>query len=79
MIAFDKDIELRHDIAVSIKVVGIGGAGGNTVNSMIASELQHIDFIVANTDSQALFRSHALKKIQLGKKATKGLGSGANP
>lgn len=79
MIDFDKDIEARHDVTVSIKVVGIGGAGGNTVNSMIASELQHIDFIVANTDSQALYRSNALKKIQLGKKATKGLGSGANP
>lgn len=79
MIDFDKDIELRRDVAVSIKVVGIGGAGGNTVNSMIASELAHIDFIVANTDSQALYRSNALKKIQLGKKATKGLGSGANP
>jgi len=79
MIDFDKDIEARNDVNVSIKVVGIGGAGGNTVNSMIASELSHIDFIVANTDSQALYRSNALKKIQLGKKATKGLGSGANP
>ena len=79
MIAFDKDIESRQDVSVSIKVVGIGGAGGNTVNSMIASGLEHIDFIVANTDSQALFRSNALKKVQLGKKATKGLGSGANP
>lgn len=79
MIAFDKEHEIRHDVMVSIKVIGIGGAGGNTVNSMIASGLDHIDFIVANTDSQALYRSNALKKIQLGKKATKGLGSGANP
>lgn len=79
MIAFDKEHEIRHDVNVSIKVIGIGGAGGNTVNSMIASGLDHIDFIVANTDSQALCRSNALKKIQLGKKATKGLGSGANP
>lgn len=79
MIAFDKEQEIRHDAMVSIKVVGIGGAGGNTVNSMIASGLDHIDFIIANTDSQALYRSNALKKIQLGKKATKGLGSGANP
>ncbi len=79
MIAFDKEMDARHDVSVAIKVVGIGGAGGNTVNSMIASGLEHIDFIVANTDSQALFRSTALKKIQLGKKATKGLGSGANP
>ena len=79
MIDFDREIEARQDVNVSIKVVGIGGAGGNTVNSMIASELQHIDFIATNTDSQALCRSNALKKIQLGKKATKGLGSGANP
>jgi len=79
MIDFDRDIEAKQDVNVSIKVVGIGGAGGNTVNSMIASELKHIDFIVTNTDSQALCRSNALKKIQLGKKATKGLGSGANP
>ncbi|MBV8661214.1 MAG: cell division protein FtsZ [Candidatus Dependentiae bacterium] len=79
MIDFDKDIEAKQNVLVSIKVVGIGGAGGNTVNSMIASGLDHIDFIVANTDSQALYLSSALKKIQLGKKATKGLGSGANP
>jgi cell division protein FtsZ len=79
MIDFDKDIETRHDAIVSIKVVGIGGAGGNTVNSMITAHLQNIDYIVANTDVQALNRSHALKKIQLGKKATRGLGSGANP
>ena len=79
MIEFDKDIEMKNDVIVSIKVVGIGGAGGNTVNSMIESDLQHIDFIVANTDSQALYHSNALKRIQLGKKSTKGLGSGANP
>ena len=79
MIAFDKEHEIKHEVTVAIKVIGIGGAGGNTVNSMIASGLEHIDFIVANTDSQALYRSSALKKIQLGKKATKGLGSGANP
>lgn len=79
MIEFDKDIEMRSDVILSIKVVGIGGAGGNTVNSMIKSDLQFIDFIVTNTDSQALYHSQALKKIQLGKKSTKGLGSGANP
>lgn len=79
MIEFDKENELKSDVILSIKVVGIGGAGGNTVNSMINSDLQHIDFIVTNTDSQALYHSNALKKIQLGKKSTKGLGSGANP
>ena len=79
MIEFDKDIETKNNVIVSIKVIGVGGAGGNTVNSMIESDLQHVDFIVANTDSQALCHSNALKKIQLGKKSTKGLGSGANP
>lgn len=79
MIEFDKEHELKSDVILSIKVVGVGGAGGNTVNSMISSDLQHIDFIVTNTDSQALYHSNALKKIQLGKKSTKGLGSGANP
>lgn len=79
MIMFDKDQEFRQDVTISIKVVGIGGAGNNTVNSMINSDLKYIDFIVTNTDSQTLNRSKALKKIQLGKKATKGLGSGANP
>lgn len=63
-----------------IKVIGIGGAGGNAVNSMVnTSELQVVDFIVANTDAQALSLSPAFVKIQLGQKITKGLGAGANP
>lgn len=62
-----------------IKVIGIGGAGGNTVNSMVQSGFEHIDFIAANTDGQALELSRAHVKIQLGAKLTKGLGSGANP
>lgn len=64
---------------VSIKVLGVGGAGGNTVNSMIEAQFQGIDFIVANTDAQALGLSKAPLKIQLGVKSTKGLGTGANP
>ncbi|MGE0206319.1 MAG: cell division protein FtsZ [Candidatus Babeliales bacterium] len=64
---------------VSIKVLGIGGAGGNTVNSMIDAGFEGIDFIVANTDAQALHLSKARNKIQLGVKSTKGLGTGANP
>ncbi|HLB40324.1 MAG TPA: cell division protein FtsZ, partial [Candidatus Babeliales bacterium] len=62
-----------------IKVLGVGGAGGNAVNSMLAANQQDIEFIVANTDAQALLSSQALHKLQLGIKATKGLGTGANP
>lgn len=62
-----------------IKVIGIGGAGGNTINSMVRSGFEHIEFIAANTDGQALELSQAHVKIQLGSKLTKGLGSGANP
>jgi len=62
-----------------IKVIGVGGAGGNTLNSMIASGFEHVEFIAANTDSQALEQSKAKNIIKLGSKLTKGLGSGANP
>jgi len=63
----------------AIKVVGAGGAGGNAVNTMIASQLENVDFIVANTDRQALERSSAPVKLQIGAGITKGLGAGANP
>ncbi|MBF0233304.1 MAG: cell division protein FtsZ [Desulfamplus sp.] len=62
-----------------IKVIGVGGAGGNAVNNMIESNLQGVRFIVANTDAQALDLSKAEKKIQLGAQLTQGLGAGANP
>jgi len=62
-----------------IKVVGVGGGGGNAVNTMIRSGLEGVDFIVANTDAQALKASLAPHKIQLGKELTKGLGAGADP
>ncbi|MBF0203267.1 MAG: cell division protein FtsZ [Desulfamplus sp.] len=62
-----------------IKVIGVGGAGGNAVNNMISSNLQGVKFIVANTDAQALELSKAEKKIQLGAQLTQGLGAGANP
>lgn len=73
------DIECATTAMASIKVIGIGGAGGNTVNSMINAKFQNIEFIVANTDAQALNLSQAEYKIQLGIKSTKGLGAGANP
>ena len=63
----------------SIKVIGVGGAGGNTLNSIIASGYKGVEYIVANTDAQALEHSKADVKIQLGVKSTKGLGTGANP
>jgi cell division protein FtsZ len=62
-----------------IKVVGVGGGGGNAVNRMIEAAVEGVDFIVANTDLQALQMSRAQNKIQLGVKLTNGLGAGANP
>ena len=72
-------MELESDINALIKVVGIGGGGSNAVNNMINSSLKGVTFIAANTDVQALNRSKAEFKIQLGEKLTKGLGAGANP
>jgi cell division protein FtsZ len=69
--------DLRH--GAKIKVIGVGGGGGNAVNRMIAAKLEGVEFLVANTDVQALQASHAPVKIQLGAKLTKGLGAGANP
>ena len=62
-----------------ILVFGVGGAGGNAVNNMIASNLQGVDFVVANTDAQALLQNKAGNKIQLGVSKTEGLGAGAKP
>jgi cell division protein FtsZ len=62
-----------------IKVIGIGGGGGNAVNHMIEAQIDGVEFLVINTDLQALIRSHAPVKLQIGGKLTKGLGAGANP
>jgi cell division protein FtsZ len=64
---------------VTITVIGIGGAGGNAVNTMISYNLRGVDFIAANTDAQALEASASPVKIQLGAEATKGLGAGSDP
>src|ERR1700730_12533223 len=74
-ISFNEDS--RND--AKIKVIGVGGGGGNAVNRMIDSGMEGIEFVVANTDLQALRLSHAPMKIQLGVKLTNGLGAGANP
>src|SRR3979411_1337314 len=69
--------EARND--AKIKVIGVGGGGNNAVNRMIDAGMEGIEFVVANTDLQALRMSRAPMKIQLGVKLTNGLGAGANP
>jgi cell division protein FtsZ len=73
----DFDVEMQQ--FADIKVIGIGGGGSNAINRMIEANLQGVEFIAVNTDSQALYRSKAEKKIQVGGKLTKGLGAGADP
>lgn len=73
------DYEVDENNKANIKVIGVGGAGGNAVNRMIAEDVKGVEFIAANTDVQALKNSNAEVKIQLGPKLTKGLGAGANP
>jgi cell division protein FtsZ len=75
MFEFDESI----DQSAKIKVIGIGGGGGNAVNTMISCSMSGVDFIVANTDAQSLRNAKAPSKIQLGGQLTKGLGAGANP
>lgn len=62
-----------------IKVIGVGGGGGNAVNRMIASEVVGVEFWTLNTDAQALMHSSAIKRLQIGQKLTRGLGAGGNP
>jgi cell division protein FtsZ len=69
----------QEELKPKITVFGVGGAGGNAVNNMIAKALEGVDFVVANTDAQALQQSAAKSRIQLGIKVTEGLGAGARP
>ena len=71
--------EMTGELGAKIKVVGVGGGGGNALNTMILAGLTGVDFIAANTDCQALQHNRAATKIQLGAMVTKGLGAGANP
>ena len=79
----DDDLRIRyHDDmprGARIKVIGVGGGGNNAVNRMISAQVEGVEFIAANTDSQALQLSQAAVKLQLGVKLTSGLGAGANP
>ncbi|HFI0462858.1 TPA: cell division protein FtsZ [Streptococcus suis] len=77
-------MELSFDTTMNqtgavIKVIGVGGAGGNAVNRMIEEDVKGVEFIIANTDTQAMAGSRAKNKIQLGPKVTKGLGAGSLP
>lgn len=76
------DIDIESSLAAPmarIKVLGVGGAGGNAINSMLDAEYEGVDFIATNTDAQALRACKAPMKMQIGAKSTKGLGTGANP
>lgn len=70
---------MENDHFATIKVIGIGGGGCNAVDRMIDSDIQGIEFITVNTDNQALLRTKANNRIQIGEKITRGLGAGANP
>jgi cell division protein FtsZ len=72
-------VDEKERYNAKIKVLGVGGAGGNAINNMIASKLRGVDFIVANTDCQDLDRSTCSQKIQIGPSVTMGLGAGADP
>src|SRR5512145_1558389 len=77
--AFRFELEEGPAQRARMKVVGIGGGGGNAVNRMIEERLQGVEFISVNTDAQALSASKSDLKLQIGKKLTKGLGAGARP
>ncbi|MBI5709606.1 MAG: cell division protein FtsZ, partial [Candidatus Eisenbacteria bacterium] len=73
------ELEIDSTASAKLKVIGVGGAGGNAVNRMIGAGLRGVEFIAANTDVQALNQSLAPNRVQIGKAATRGLGSGGDP
>ena len=79
MMDYDDNNITMMDGTATIKVIGVGGAGNNAVNRMLELGIKSVDFISVNTDRQALAKSKASTKIQIGEKITRGLGAGANP
>ena len=77
--AFDMVTEFENDAAQIIKVVGVGGGGGNAINRMVDAGIRGVEFVAINTDKSALYKSKANTKIQIGDKTTSGQGAGANP
>lgn len=75
VIEFDE----RAEMSAKLKVIGVGGAGGNAINTMVAAGLSGVDFISINTDAQSLEQNSAPSRVQIGKHLTQGLGAGANP
>ena len=75
MISFEEEVLT----GANIKVVGVGGAGGNALGNMVRNNLTGVQFVAVNTDIQALDKNEAPHKIQIGASLTKGLGAGANP
>src|SRR5512144_1315295 len=73
------EVNDRNEPGARIKVIGVGGGGGNAINTMVAGRLEGVEFIAANTDVQALAANRADVKIQIGKGTSRGLGAGANP
>ena len=73
------ELEMERSNSAKLKVIGCGGAGGNAVNRMIGAGLRGVEFIVANTDTQALAQSLAPTRLQIGAVTTRGLGSGGDP
>lgn len=74
-----EEFDSLNQLDARIKVIGVGGGGGNAINNMIQSQLEGVEFIVANTDAQALARNLAATRIQIGENVTRGLGAGAKP
>jgi cell division protein FtsZ len=74
-----KQVKADVESFARIRVIGVGGSGGNTINHMVSSNLEGVDFIAINTDAQDLHKSKAKKKIHIGKTLTRGLGTGMNP
>ncbi|HSS14011.1 MAG TPA: hypothetical protein VLL04_08965 [Rhizomicrobium sp.] len=77
--AINLKVPEMKELRPRITVLGVGGAGGNAVNNMIESGLEGVDFVVANTDAQALVQSKCDRRIQMGTNTTEGLGAGAQP
>ena len=73
------DASLPGEVSAQIKVIGVGGGGGNAVDRMINEGLGGVEFITVNTDNQALMRSHAKTRVRIGDKLTRGLGAGGYP
>jgi cell division protein FtsZ len=72
-------LDEKFESSARMKVIGVGGAGGNAINTMVEAGLKGVDFIAVNTDAQALGQNKAQARIQIGKRLTQGLGAGANP